>query len=324
MWSSKNDLRPEEVALGTNKKYWFDCHICNHSYEQSPTKKTSLCNGCPYCSGHKICGLVDCKFCLIKSCYIYSESWSSKNKLNPEEVAISSSIKVRFNCKVCNHDYVQKPSDKTNKSTKCPYCANKKLCGDLKCTFCLLKTCYIYGEIWSSKNLMHPEEVAISSHKKYWFYCKKCKQDYEQNPRNKTNNKQSCPRCVNKTERIVDDYFKDYEIEFNTQLKINSSKRYDFCLPKYKLIIEIDGDQHFKQVNNWGCYKKTLESDIQKMKVALDNGYSVLRIYQPDIFNERLNWRQTILDNMYIRTKPDITCVSSNPEIYNNHINLKE
>ncbi len=169
------------------------------------------------------------------------------------------------------------------------------------------------------KNKLRPEQVAISSNKKYLFICNKCDSEYKQGPSDKTNCGAGCPRCVNKTESFVEDYFKEYEIEFNTQSSFNSSKRYDFCLPEFKLIIEIDGDQHFEQVSNWKSPKATVENDIQKMKMALENGYSVLRIYQPDIFNERLDWRQEILDNMYNRDIPDITYISSIPGLYDRH-----
>jgi very-short-patch-repair endonuclease len=157
--------------------------------------------------------------------------------------------------------------------------------------------------------------------KKYWFKCNDCIIEYEQRPNGKTNKEAGCPRCVNKTEKKVGDYFNEYDIKFITQYQFSELKRYyDFCLPEFNLIIEIDGDQHFKQVGNWKSHEITLQNDIQKMKVAKEHGYSVLRIYQPDIWNEKVDWRQAILDNMYLRTIPDVTCISSIPEIYNNHV----
>lgn len=35
----------------------------------------------------------------------------------------------------------------------------------------LERSCSIYADIWSLKNHKKPEEVAISSNKKYWFNC---------------------------------------------------------------------------------------------------------------------------------------------------------
>jgi very-short-patch-repair endonuclease len=118
---------------------------------------------------------------------------------------------------------------------------------------------------------------------------------------------------------MVIDFLKEFFIVFISQFRLNSNKRYDFCFPEYKLIIEIDGDQHFRQVSNWCCPEITLQNDIQKMKIAFENGYSVLRIYQPDIWNDNIDWRQAILNNMYLRTIPSVTYFSSNPEIYSRH-----
>jgi very-short-patch-repair endonuclease len=319
IWSVKNELRPEEVAISSGKKFWFDCKKCNHDYEQSPNKKTNNGCGCPFCSNQKRCGSLECTLCLPKSCYIYKEIWSSRNSLQPEEVAISSGKKFWFNCLVCPHEYIQVPYDKIS-GKGCPYCSksNVKLCGLLSCNFCLQKSCHIYRDIWGSHNLLQPEQVAISSGKKFWFNCKNCSHDYDQSPYVKTRGS-GCPTCKNKTEKMVADFLKEFLIAFEKEFKLNSNKRYDFCLQEYKLIIEVDGDQHFIQVSNWKSPEETLENDIQKTKMAIDNGYSVLRIYQPDIFNERLDWRQTILDNLKLREKPVTICISSNPEIYNRH-----
>jgi hypothetical protein len=39
-WSGKNTIKPDKVALGSSKKYWFDCDTigCGHDFEQSPEK----------------------------------------------------------------------------------------------------------------------------------------------------------------------------------------------------------------------------------------------------------------------------------------------
>ena len=47
-----------------------------------------------------------------------------------------------------------------------------------------------------------------------------------------------------------------------------------------KIIIELDGAQHFIQVSNWKSPKETIENDIEKMRLAVYNGYYVIRIEQ--------------------------------------------
>jgi hypothetical protein len=273
IWSSKNELKPEQVAISSHKKYFFDCPDCKHSYEQTPANKTKG-NRCHFCSNKKICGDISCLFCLPKSCNIYSGIWSSKNELKPEQVAISSHKKYFFDCHYCKHNYEQSPSHKT-RGHGCRYCAryNSLICCDLSCLFCLLKSCNVYVDTWSLKNNKKPYQVSISSTKKYWFLCLRCNHEYNQSPNSKKQGA-GCPYCILKSERKLADYLKEIGVDFKREFKINSKKRYDFFITKFKLIIEVDGEQHFKQVSNWKKCEDNLENDIQKMKVALENGYS--------------------------------------------------
>ena len=89
IWSKLNDKSPEQIAISSNNIFWFDCHTCHHSYKQRPDSKTKG-DGCPYCSNQKLCGSIECDFCLKKSCHIYTSIWSDKNDKSPEHVAISS------------------------------------------------------------------------------------------------------------------------------------------------------------------------------------------------------------------------------------------
>jgi very-short-patch-repair endonuclease len=311
-WSDKNKQKCEKIALQNNKKFWFNCDICSHEYEQSPLNKTSG-RGCPYCSNKLRCG--KCQICLKNSCFIYKDEWSCKNKEKCEYVAISSHKKFIFNCLKCSHEYHQKPNSKTS-GKGCPYCSNQKRCGD--CDICLKNSCFIYKKIWSDKNKEKYEDVAISSHKKFIFNCLKCSHEYEQTPNSKTNNGQGCPHCVNKTELKVADFLKQQSIKFISQFKINR-KCYDFYLPDFNLILEIDGDQHFKQVSNWESHEQNMNNDIEKMKTGLAKSMSFLRIYQPDIWGDKIDWKTVILKNLYKRTLPDITYVSSKTDIYDSH-----
>ena len=65
---------------------------------------------------------------------------------------------------------------------------------------------------------------------------------------------------------------------------------FDFCIPELKIIIELDGLQHFKQVSNWKSPEEQFENDIYKQKFANENGYSVIRLLQEDVFNDSYDW----------------------------------
>jgi hypothetical protein len=313
IWSDKNEIEPQNVSVGSSKKILFNCLKCSHEYFQSPNKKI-LGRGCHYCSNKLRCG--KCKSCLEKSCFIYKDIWSDKNKEDCKEVAISCHKKYWFNCEVCGHEYKQCPHSKKSGSG-CPYCANIKRCG--KCEYCLENSCFRYKNIWSDKNKEYCEEVALYCHKKYLFNCLICKNTYIQSPSDKSSGNQ-CSLCVNKTELKVLNFLKEQKINVKRQYKIKDIKKYyDFYLPDFALIIEIDGDQHFRQVSNWGCHEEAMKNDIQKMQTGMEDSISFLRIYQPDIYSGKIDWKTIILKNLYKRTLPDITYISSNSNIYDKH-----
>ena len=104
-----------------------------------------------------------------------------------------------------------------------------------------------------------------------------------------------CPLCVNKTEgKLYDILIQSYP-SLTTQFKQEWCKKiynlpFDFCIPEYKIIIELDGSQHFRQVSNWSSPKEQFENDKYKEKCANDNGYSVVRVLQKDVFYDTYNW----------------------------------
>ncbi len=55
---------------------------------------------------------------------------------------------------------------------------------------------------------------------------------------------------------------------------------FDFCLKigGKKIIVELDGAQHFRQVSNWSSPEMQHDNDVEKMKLAILHGYSVIRL----------------------------------------------
>ena len=80
-----------------------------------------------------------------------------------------------------------------------------------------------------------------------------------------------------------------------TQFKQEWCKRiqylpFDFCIPELKIIIELDGAQHFRQVSNWSSPEEQFDNDLYKEKCANENGYSTIRLLQEDVANDTNNW----------------------------------
>lgn len=71
IWSTENELKPEQVYLKSNKIFKWDCLTCNHIYNQSPDTKNSKKARCPYCSNppQKLCEDNNCEECFNKTLY---------------------------------------------------------------------------------------------------------------------------------------------------------------------------------------------------------------------------------------------------------------
>ena len=103
---------------------------------------------------------------------------------------------------------------------------------------------------------------------------------------------QGCSKCVNKTEAKLYEIMKQIYPSLITQFKQEwcNKKIFDFCIPECKIIIELDGPQHFIQIMNWLSPEEQQENDKYKEECANQNGYSVIRLLQEDVFYDTYDW----------------------------------
>jgi very-short-patch-repair endonuclease len=131
-----------------------------------------------------------------------------------------------------------------------------------------------------------------------------------------------CPFCKKKTEaKLFENIVSKYS-NLLTQFKQDWCKKkvklpYDFCIPEYKIIIELDGPQHFRQVRNWSSPETQFENDKFKEECANQNGYSVIRLLQEDVYYDAYDWVKELCDAIEeIKSSNEITnvCLSKNDE----------
>lgn len=296
-WSSKNKGVPSDYALNSHKKCWFDC-ICGHTFEKLLKDINLIDSWCPYCiiPNKKLCGEIDCKTCFDKSFASNEKSkfWSPKNKISPIQIAKNSHKIFLFDC-ICGHEFESGLSYINFNNAWCNYCANKKLC-ESNCDLCFKKTFAINdkSKFWSSKNKLRADQVFKCSNVKAWFNCIKCNNEFESRISH-VNDGSWCPSCHNKTEiifynkMIIPFQLLEKQVKFDW-CKIKKHLPFDFVLESDKIIIELDGIQHFKQVGKWKTPEDTKKHDIYKMQCANKNGYSMIRLLQNDVYFNKYDW----------------------------------
>lgn len=97
-------------------------------------------------------------------------------------------------------------------------------------------------------------------------------------------NGQGCMRCKSSSfgEDRIRDYLKLNQVEAIEQYRIEGYPyRYDFYIPEINVLVEYDGQQHFKPVEFFGGVKalrETKRRDRLKNKIASRYGYTLIRL----------------------------------------------
>lgn len=321
-------IDPRQIAKQSNNLFNFLCS-CNHKFSN---KLSNIHNDdwCPYCCNppKKLCE-EKCEQCYNKSFASHERSkcWSDKNKISPRFVFKNTRERYIFDCDKCPHEFYQMPSHIVSNNSWCKYCSHRGLCKDKNCKFCFNNSFASHPlvEYFSDKNKEDPRYIFLNSSMKYIFNCNVCDNEFEIRLDN-LNNGKWCSFCKKKTERKFMKWFKIEfdELELKSQVSFKWCKSikelpFDFETVPLDLLIELDGVQHFKQVSNWKSPKLTQERDVYKMKQAIKNNKSIIRISQEDIWYDRYDWKSDITQYIKKYDKPTVIYLSKNKDLYNDH-----
>jgi len=355
-WHDDNPKTPQEVFMNTQTKYKFNCDACPHIFS---SRLGHIVNGhwCPYCANRALCEKsLTCPTCLPKTFHSFEgkrpngiptvEYWHEDNHKKPHEEFMNSDKKYKFNCDACPHIFSSRLGNIV-RGHWCPYCSNppKKLCDDtLSCQSCLKKTFHSfdgktpYGnkvlDCWNKENHKKPHEVFMCSGTKYKFNCDACPDIFSSALCDVVTGSW-CPTCKNKTEKLVLEFLqnkfskKDVKRQFKHE-KVKNIRElpFDICLLPHKIIIEVDGMQHFKNHCHFKSHAvEQCERDCKKMKIIFEEGYSVIRIVQQEVWFEKtrdvmLNKLKESIQECINSDFPIIRYVSMDENIYMNHKQL--
>jgi len=293
-WSEKNSINPNEITLGSHCFQIFNCDKCNHEFKIQ-IKQVVAGAWCPFCGSKQLCGNKDCMPC-------YEKSFASSDKvgflspevdIDPFRIFKSCAMKLPFICPI-DGEFKAALCHITN-GRWCPKCRHRatslRLTSNTK-KF-IEKAKNIHGDKYDYTLVEY-----IRSDLKVIIICMKHGK-FEQIPDAHMQGS-GCPICINKTESVVflwcKNLYETTQSQFSEKwLKSVKKLRFDLIIPDLKILIEVDGPQHFKQIMNWTSPKETMERDIYKMKQAVANGYRIIRIFQPDVAAKGEEWLDTHL-----------------------------
>jgi hypothetical protein len=331
------NLDPRKLPVKSHRKVHWKCLIgcpygCPHEWPARIADRTSntQATGCPFCC------LTPQSICYHQSIeFNYPEEmkqWDHKKNIaiDPSTISKASTILVWWKCpkkcpEGCPHEYQQRVVDKLVKGYGCLHCSQTStiMCIHLSISYThpnLIK------EMHSTKNEdLDPSKISFGSDIQVWWICSK-------NPNHEWKTSVSCrtrercptgcPLCYNKTEsELLDNLIKRFpsftiipQKRFNWCFSHDTKKKlpFDFYIVELNLIIELDGEQHFNDVSDWKSAKENQQTDIYKMKLALDHNIRVIRITRLLFVKQKVNLEDVLYrhmlskDNQYLFICDDI------------------
>lgn len=228
----------------------------------------------------------------------------------------------------CSHIWRTGICDRAN-GDNCPYCCfpPQKICKHNSLKYLRPDLMKEWDFETNNKKDFHPEKLSLHSRDEVYWICAKNKNHKwitSIDHRTRKNNATGCPFCKHKTEsKLLDWFIKTFpDIEIKSQIKFgwckntetNSYLPFDFVIEEHKLIIELDGPQHFKQVSNWKSHELTQKIDKYKMKCANENNYTVIRLLQEDVLDDLNDWDSKLKNAIKKYDIPQKIYICSNDE----------
>lgn len=130
------------------------------------------------------------------------------------------------------------------------------------------------------------------------------------------------------TERMVGDYLAESHktlrgCDFRPIWLRNKTAPYemDITLPDLHVCTEVDGPGHF-QTMWYGTHEGTFARDIHKMKLAVENNFSGIRLVQADVYANTFVWKDWLPRAIaFIQTQTTPCWVFQPSALYESHIN---
>ncbi len=299
---------------------------CKHRWKTELSHRISQNTQCPYCliSPQSCCYHQSISYLMPQMAKEFHPSLNGNTK--PYELTPSSNKKVYWKCAIgcihkdkkederCEHIWSCSVNSRTrnknlNKITGCPFCVKSP---QQICMHQSLGHLYPeYIEEWDNeKNIKETIfDISIGTPCKVWWKCKNKHENgenhtFELSPYERITCNMDCPYCRNKTINVLYDFLIQH-FNVNLEKKFEWSRNYltnrylpfDIYIDELKLLIELDGDHHFKDIKTWNSSSdKRRYTDLYKMKLANDNKYSILRIVQIDIYYNSYDWKNELLN----------------------------
>ena len=245
-------IEPLEEYVNSNTKMLFRCKIEGYEWRTTPAKVLSG-KGCPCCAGNARRTIEEIRHILAER---------NITLLSTEYINIHTKIKVM--CNDCGHIWEAEPNALLNVGCGCPKCY-----GNIKKTH--EEFMQEIAHLLDRYKILSEYQGANESIK---CECIKCGHIFYATPSNLLRG-HGCGHCHRAyTENIAFEYLTKVGIEFEFQKEYDGliglgggNLSYDFYLPNYNLLIELQGQQHYFPVDFGGRGQEYANEQFEKQQI---------------------------------------------------------
>ncbi len=281
--TKNGETTPFNICRGSDKKFWWKCDVADDHEWEEKINHTLKDFKCACCSGRKAV----LSNCLATIHPEISKDWhpTKNGNLTPYNFVPGSNKKIWWKCDVADdHEWLAMINNRTCKNlTGCPCCGKHKVV----LSNCLATTHPDISKEWhpTKNGKLIPYDVTYGSNKKVWWIGE-CNHEWDATVSDRTHEK-GCPICKeSRGEKKIKLFLKNNNINFETQKKFDRCKNtnklpFDVYVPEHNLLIEYDGELHYKSSEYFGGEEKlksTQLNDQIKNEYCKNNNIPLLRI----------------------------------------------
>ena len=263
--------------LGSKHKIECRCKVCNNKWSTTPD--------------HLLHG-TGCIECQTKKPRTPESFVDDMKNINPNIKILGNYIdnktKIECRCLICDNEWDVLPKSLLQRHG-CPNCARGKLNSRRKTHE------EFVNELKNANSKIKVITKYINDKTKIECRCLICGHKWKSRPSNLLNSNR-CPNCAKpKSEEKIERYLQFNDISYISQQKFDNLTgvggkplSYDFYLFDHNILIEFQGEQHYKPIDYFGGidkFKIQQEHDKRKRRYAKEHNFDLLEICYYDVDN---------------------------------------
>ena len=179
---------PDTLLGGTHTELWWLCSDCDHEWQADRRGG----QGCPACANSAVHS--DGRNSLRTLHPSLSDEFhpTKNGDFTPDKLLAGSNASIHWVCGICSHEWKNRVGKRALLKQGCPACSGKKLHIDGRNS--MEKTSpELAQDFHPTKNWgADPSEILAGAHKKWWWLCASCDNEWEAERRGG----QGCPSCA--------------------------------------------------------------------------------------------------------------------------------